>query len=195
MFTDSHCHLLKEYYKNISREIKSAEKNNVNRFINIGCDTEAIKEVVNLVVSHHNMYGAIGIHPNEINDNIIVDYNYIEKNIKNKKIIALGEIGLDYHYDNDKKLQQKWFEKQLTLAEKEQIPVIIHSRDATIDTINILKKHKVKGIIHSFSGSYETAMEYIKMGFLLGINGVVTFKNSKLKDVLDKLSLEYIVFL
>ena len=193
MFTDSHCHLIKEYYENISREINEALACNVNRYINIGCDTASMKEVIKLVNIHKNMYGAIGIHPNEITDHIEEDYSYLEKNIKKEKIIAIGEIGLDYHYEHNKELQKKWFEKQLFLAERENLPVIIHSRDATMDTLNILKKYKVKGIIHSFSGSYETAMEYIKLGFILGINGVVSFSNSKLSSVIDKLPLEYIV--
>ena len=194
MLTDSHCHLTKEYYDNINEVIDEAKRNKVTRYINIGCDKFSMREVIDLIKTEDYMYGSIGIHPNEIYDTEEKDYNYIVENLDNKKIIAIGEIGLDYHYrSDDKKNQQKWFERQLKLATKNNKPVIIHSRDATEDTIKILKKYNLKGIIHSFSGSYETATEYIKMGYVLGINGVVTFKNSKLKEVIKKLALEYIV--
>ena len=194
MFTDSHCHLTKDYYDNIEEILKNAKDNNVNRFINIGCCSDSMKETIKLIHQHENIYGAIGIHPNNSNEFIEEDYKFIEENIKNKKIIAIGETGLDYHwYPETKEIQQQLFERFLKLAQKENIPVIIHSRDATLDTINTLKKYKVKGIIHSFSGSYEVAKEYIEMGFLLGINGVVTFNNCNLKDVIKKISLEHIV--
>ena len=113
---------------------------------------------------------------------------------KNKKIVGIGEIGLDYHYGKDNiNLQKDLFEKQLSMAEELNLPVVIHSRDAVKDTIDILKKYKVKGIIHCFSGSLEVANIYISMGFKLGIGGVLTFKNSKLSNVIEKISLENIV--
>ena len=112
----------------------------------------------------------------------------------NSKIIAIGEIGLDYHYDNTNKDRQKdLFIKQIMLAKEYKLPIVIHTRDATKDTIDILKKFNIKGIIHCFSGSLETAREYINMGFYLGIGGVVTFKNSKLKDVIKEIGLDSIV--
>ena len=110
------------------------------------------------------------------------------------KVVGVGEIGLDYHYDNTyKEKQRDLFEKQLILAEKYNLPVVIHTRDATEDTINILKKHNSSGIIHCFSGSYETARIYLNLGYKLGIGGVVTFKNSKLPEVLRKISIDDIV--
>ena len=119
---------------------------------------------------------------------------YIEEHIKNEKIVAIGEIGLDYHYEKEKREEQiELFEAQLSLAEKYHLPVVVHSREATLDTIQSLKKFKVNGVIHSFSGSLETAEIYIKMGFLLGVNGVITFKNCNLKDVIEKLDLHNIV--
>lgn len=118
----------------------------------------------------------------------------LEKLLLNNKIVGIGEIGLDYHYSTENKEKQKeLFEKQLNLAEKYNLPVVIHTREATNDTITILKKYKVKGIIHCFSGSYETACQYIKMGYLLGIGGVITFKNCHLKDTVKQLNLENIV--
>ena len=194
MFTDSHCHIYSEYYPNIDEVINNAVSNNVNRFLNNGCDRKTCEEVLKLIDIYPNMYGAIGIHPENVNDYKIDDLKFIEDNLNNKKVVAIGEIGLDYHYTKeDKDKQISLFEEELSLAEKYNIPVIIHSRDATLDTLNTLKKYKVKGIVHSFSGSLETALEYIKMGYLLGVNGVITFKNAKIKDVFAKIPLESIV--
>ena len=194
MFTDTHCHLYSEYYEDIGLIIDKSKENNVNRWINNGCDNKTNKEVIKLLNLNNNMYGAIGIHPENIDSYKDEDISFIEKKKKKKKILAIGEIGLDYHYTKDNRDKQiNLFESQLLIAEKNNIPVIIHSRDATQDTINIIKKYKVNGVIHSFSGSLETAKEYIKLGFLLGINGVITFKNSKLKEVIKEISLDNIV--
>ncbi len=197
MFTDTHCHLLKDEYENfenILNVIKNAKKFKVNRFINSGINNNSNIEILDYVKKIPEMYGVIGIHPSELKNLNKDDLLFLEKNINENKIIGIGEIGLDYHYEDIDKIKQKEiFEYQLKLAEKFQIPVVIHSRDATEDTIKILKKYNVKGIIHSFSGSIETAKIYIKMGYLLGVNGIVTFKNCKLKEVLTKISLENIV--
>ncbi len=194
MFTDSHCHLYKEYYDNLDEIIKLAKNNGVNYFINNGCDKDSNTEVLNLINTYDNIYGALGIHPEYVLEYSSDDIKFIEDNLNNKKVLAIGEIGLDYHYTKDNKEEQiKLFSTQLALAEKYNIPVIIHSRDATLDTLNTLKKYQVKGIIHSFSGSKETALEYLKMGFLLGVNGVITFKNANIKDVIKEIPLEKIV--
>ena len=194
MFTDTHCHIYSEYYNNIDSVINESVDNKVNRWINNGCDRESNKEVLSLIDKYNNMYGAIGIHPENVLDYTSSDLKYIEENLNNKKILAIGEIGLDYHFSKDNKEEQiKLLELQLSLGEKYNKPVIIHSREATMDTINILKKYNVKGVIHSFSGSLEIAKEYIKMGYLLGINGVVTFKNSNLKNTLKEISIDNII--
>ena len=194
MFTDTHCHIYKEYYENIDEIMKNAKEKGINRLINNGCDLKSNNEVLCLIKKYDNMYGALGIHPENINIFKEEDLNKLEKTLNNEKIIAIGEIGLDYHYTKDNKQEQiKLFENQLKLATKYNLPVIIHSREATEDTINILKKYNLKGVIHSFSGSLETAEIYIKMGYLLGINGVLTFKNSKLKEVIAKISLDNII--
>lgn len=194
MFVDTHCHIYKDYYEDIDLVLNEAKKNNVGYIINSGCDRMSNREVLDLLNGHKNMYGAIGIHPESVLDYTEEDIKFIEEHLNDEKIVAIGEIGLDYHYTNeDKEEQIKLFEAQLKLAEKYHKPVIIHSREATADTISILKKYNVKGVIHSFSGSYETAMIYIKMGYLLGVNGVVTFKNSNLKDVLKRIPLEHII--
>lgn len=194
MFTDTHCHIYKEYYSNIEEILNNAKNVNISRVINNGCDSNSNKEVLELIKVYNNMYGALGIHPEATNTYTLKDLEFIEENLTTNKVIAIGEIGLDYHYTKENKEEQiKLFELQLNLAEKHNLPVIIHSRDATLDTINTLKKHKVTGVIHSFSGSLETAKEYINMGFLLGINGVITFKNSNLKDVVKELDLKNII--
>ncbi len=196
MFVDSHCHILSEYYleNSIENIIYEAKKNKVKALINSGFDQKSNEEIITLIDKYNEIYGTIGIHPNNINEVDENNINYIIKNITNNKIVAIGEIGLDYHYGSDNKDSQFfWFKKQLELASKYNLPVVIHSRDATADTINILKQFKVKGVIHSFSGSLETAREYIKLGFLLGINGTITFKNSKLFEVIKNLDLENII--
>lgn len=195
MFTDTHCHIYKEYYEDIDEIINRAKNVGISRVINNGCDNKSNFEVIELSKKYSNMYCALGIHPEAVDNYKSEDLKYIEENISNPKVIAIGEIGLDYHYGKENKEEQiKLLETELTLAEKYHKPVIIHSRDATEDTINILKAHKVTGVIHSFSGSIETAKIYIKMGFLLGINGVITFKNSKLKDTIKEIDLENIIF-
>jgi len=194
MFTDSHCHLYDEYYNDLESILKLSLENKVNRYINNGCNLETNKEVIDKISKYNNMYGTLGIHPEYVDNYTLADINYIKENLNNKKIIAIGEIGLDYYYTKENKDRQKeLFELQLKLAEDNNIPVIIHSREATLDTISTLKKYKVNGLIHSFSGSLETAKEYIKMGYLIGINGVITFKNANIKDVIKEIPLEYLV--
>ena len=194
MLIDTHCHLYKEYYGDIDNIIKLSKENNVMDYINNGCDAKSNIEVLKSVEKYPSVYGALGIHPEYFENYTLDDIKFIEDNLSNPKIVAIGEIGLDYHYSKENKDEQiKLLELQLELAEKYDIPVIIHSREATEDTINTLKKYKVKGVIHSFSGSLETARIYIKMGYLLGINGVITFKNCNLKDTLKEIPIENIV--
>lgn len=185
MFTDTHCHIFKEYYEDIDSIINNAKEAKVNRLIVATCNQESANEVLELISKYDNVYGCIGLHPENIDEEF--DYSIFE-NLPDK-IIAIGEIGLDYYYTKDNKDKQiEIFRKQLEIAEKLNLPVVVHSREATQDTIDILKDYKVKGIIHSFSGSLETAKIYIKMGYKLGANGVITFKNCNIKDVYKELS-------
>lgn len=194
MFVDTHCHIFKSDYDNIDEVLNNASNNNVKYYINNGSDREYNKEVLELVKQYDNMYGALGIHPETVDDYSLDDIEFIKNNLSNEKIVAIGEIGLDYHYTKENKDEQiKLLEMQLSLAEEYNLPVIIHSRDATEDTINTLKKFNCRGTIHSFSGSLETAKIYIKMGYLLGINGVITFKNCNIKDVIKEVGLDNIV--
>ena len=195
MFTDTHCHLYNEYFEEDMESIyEKMKESNITRVINNGCDGKSNKEVLDLLGKYDWMYGTLGIHPESADTYTEEDLKYVEEHINDSKVVAIGEIGLDYYWTKDNKDKQKQlFEYQLKLAEKVNKPVVIHSREATQDTIDILKKYNVRGVIHSFSGSYETACIYIKMGFLLGINGVITFKNCNLKDVVEKLDLGNIV--
>ena len=193
-FVDTHCHVFKSDYENIDEILENASNKYIKYVINNGSNNETNKEVLELIKKYPNMYGAIGIHPEDVDGVMQEDIQFIEDNLGNEKIVAIGEIGLDYYYTKDNKEEQiKLFESQLALAEKYNMPVIVHSRDATEDTINSLKKFKCKGVIHSFSGSLETAKIYIKMGYLLGVNGVITFKNAKIKDVIKEVGLKNIV--
>ena len=193
-FVDTHCHIFKSDYENINEILENASNKHIKYVINNGSNNETNKEVLELIKKYPNMYGAIGIHPEDVDGVMPDDIKFIEDNLSNGKIVAIGEIGLDYYYTKENKEEQiKLFESQLSLAEKYNMPVIVHSRDATEDTINSLKKFKCKGVIHSFSGSLETARIYIKMGYLLGVNGVITFKNAKIKDVIKEVGLKNIV--
>ena len=187
MFTDTHCHISKEEYDDIDDIIKRATDNGIYKLINNGCNRQTNEEVLQLAQIYSNLYCAIGIHPDSAGEYTKEDLIFIEAHID--EAVAIGEIGLDYHYEGyDREKQIELFEAQLKLAEKYSKPVIIHSRDATLDTITILKKYpNVKGSMHCFSGSLETANIYLKLGYKLGFGGVTTFKNSKIKDVLKQI--------
>lgn len=185
MFTDTHCHIFKEYYENIDEIINNAKESKINRIIVASDNQESANEVLELIKKYDTVYGCIGLHPENINEEF--DFSLFD-NLPDK-IIAIGEIGLDYYYTKDNKDKQiEVFRKQLEIAQNLNLPVVVHSREATQDTINILKEYNVKGVIHSFSGSIETAKIFLNMGFKLGVNGVVTFKNCNLKNVYNQLT-------
>ncbi|MEG2457605.1 MAG: TatD family hydrolase [Bacilli bacterium] len=192
---DTHAHILKSENYNIEEVILKAKMSNVNKIINASVDLNTSIENISLSKQYNGIiFACVGIYPEYASTINSEDLIKIEELIKKNKVIAIGEIGLDYHYNKADKLEQKeLFEYLLSLAQKYNLPVVIHSRDATDDTINILKKYKLKGIIHCFSGSKETAEEYHKLGYLLGIGGVITFKNSKLKEVIKEIDTSYIV--
>ena len=194
MYIDTHCHLSREDYDDIDKVIEGNKNANVDKIVVSGCSRESIEEVMDLKDRYDMVYVMIGYHPEYADTVTESDLDYLKSLLGEKKVVGIGEIGLDYHYTKENKDKQIWlFEEQLKIANAFNLPVVIHSRDATMDTINTLKKYKVKGIIHCFSGSLETANIYISMGFLLGIGGVVTFKNSKLKDVVKEVPSESIV--
>lgn len=193
MFTDTHCHLYKEYYNDLDRVIKRAQEAGIKKMIVNGSNLESNEEALTLSLNQDSIYAAIGFHPEDIESFDHTQLSIIVDNVD--KIVAIGEIGLDYHYTPcDREAQKRLFASQLDLAKKYHLPVIVHSRDATEDTIEILKRYpEVKGSIHCFTGSLETAQIYIKMGYKLGFGGVTTFKNAKIKEILSKIPKESIL--
>lgn len=195
MLTDTHCHIYKEYYDDIDALMEEIEKSGVNRVINNACSYLSCLEVLELSKKYNNMYCVLGLHPGENLIEIDKVIDLLNNNIDNDKVIGIGEIGLDYFYTKENKdVQINVLKRQLEFAEKNNLSVVIHSREATGDMLEILKCYKIKGIIHCFNGSVEVAREYIKMGYKLGINGVVTFKNCKLIDVIKEIGVEDLVF-
>lgn len=195
MIIDTHCHLGQNDYEN-REEIINNFKDNI--MIISGTNISDSTEVIEIVNKYPNIYGTIGIHPEcskDINDN---DYLKLEKMLQNEKIVGIGEIGLDYHYENiDKEKQKEVFIKQIELAKKHNKPIVIHTRDAIKDTLDIIKETNANIVpvtIHCFSESLEIAKEFIKLGCLLGVGGVVTFKNGKkLKEVVENIDLKNIL--
>ena len=190
MMIDTHAHIFKEDYDNVEEIIKKMGNNII---IVSGTNEIDNKEVIELVNKYDNVYGTLGIHPSEADkdNNSLLDF--ISKNITNKKIVGIGEVGLDYYWVKDNKDRQKeLFIKQIELAKKYNKTVVVQSREAITDTYNIIKEYKdVKFNIHAYSSSLEMALEFIKLGCKLGIGGVLTFKNSKkLKEVVKNVPLE-----
>ena len=195
MFIDTHLHLSYNYGDDPENFVSESLKNDVGQLIVSACDMEAMLESENLLKEFPDLYFSFGFHPEfslEVGEKELL---FLERKLKsNNRIVGVGEIGLDYHYGKENRKEQiLLFEKQLKLAEKYNLPVVIHSRDATQDTYEILKKNDVRGVIHCFSGSLEMALNYIELGFYIGIGGVVTFKNSNLQDVVKKIPLSSIV--
>ena len=191
---DTHCHIYESYYDNIDEIIHRSIDNGVDMLIVNGCNLESNMEVLNLVKKYDIVYGALGIQPEELDDFNEESLKFIMDHINDDKIVAVGEIGLDFHYDTERKKQIELFKKQLSIASEYNKPVIIHSRDCIQETYNILKNYNLKGILHCYSGSVEMAREFNKIGFLLGIGGICTFKNARrLIDVIENVPLEYIV--
>ena len=194
MYIDTHCHLSLEDYNDIDLVIKENRENSIDKIIISGYSRDTIKETLDLISKYPDVYATIGYHPSEADITNESDLIVLEEQLQREKVVGIGEIGLDYHYGSDNKEKQiELFRKQMEIAEKYKLPVVIHSRDATEDTINILKEYNVIGDMHCFSGSLETAKIYINMGYKLGIGGVVTFKNSNLYKVVESVGLENII--
>lgn len=195
MFVDTHCHISYEDYDNIDELIMNIKNSKVEKIIVNGTDMKSNLFVLELVRKYDIVYGALGFHPTELDD-FSYDYlDWLDKNIDNDKIVALGEIGLDYHYENTNKERQiDVLRRQLDIAAKHNKPIIFHCRDAIGDTYDILKKYNLKGTMHAYSGSLDMALKFIKLGYCLGVGGVVTFKNAKnIIEVIKNIDLKYIV--
>ena len=197
MIFDSHAHYDDHRFDEDRDElIASLWTHGIGKVINIGSDLASIENVLSLVETYPEFYGSVGIHPSDTKDLTEEDMVYLKKSAAKDGIVAIGEIGLDYYYEEPEiSIQKKWFHRQLDLAEETGLPVIIHSRDACRDTLDILKERKtVTGVVHCFSYTKETAEEYLKMGYYIGIGGVLTFKNAKkLKEAVEVIPMDRIL--
>ena len=198
---DTHAHYDDEDFDADRYELlESMKEHGVGTIVNIGASMHSCKTTLALAEKYPFVYGALGVHPSDCGTMTEEDIQWIKANAANEKIVAIGEIGLDYYWDNvERDVQKKWFVRQLEIAKETGLPVIIHSRDAAQDTLEIMKaEHKdtTGGVIHCFSYGVEMAREYLNMDYFIGVGGVLTFKNGKkLKEVveyapMDKLVLE-----
>lgn len=168
--------------------------------INCGASAQGNYDTIALAQQHAHVYGALGIHPSNIEDMNEDFFAWMKQNLQQDKMVAVGEVGLDYYWDKEPVVQENqryWFGRQLDLAREMRLPVIIHSRDAAADTMRVMKEHQaeeIPGVIHCFSYSKEMAQEFIKMGYYIGVGGVVTFKNAKkLIETVEVIPLERIL--
>ena len=195
MFIDTHCHIDSSVSGDVY--IKNAYSANVKGLIFSFCNQDCYQAGIEFLDKYPDVFVSLGFHPEDAD--VITDKDLQcldEVLVSSSRIVAIGEIGLDYYWRKDNKEKQRdLFQKQLDLAVKHQMPVVIHCRDAIQELYDILSQYKgkVKGVIHCFSGSYEMARAFIELGFVLGIGGVLTFKNSKLYQVVEKLPLSSIV--
>ena len=199
MIFDTHAHYDDPVYEKDREELFEAMRaEGVGMITDIGADIASTKKAAELSNAYDFVYAAAGVHPSEVYFLEEADMDFLLEMAKNPKVVAIGEIGLDYHYeDTVREVQKKWFIRQLELAKEVKLPVVIHSRDAAQDTLDIMKDihaEDIGGVIHCFSYGWEMAKIYLDMGFYLGIGGVVTFKNAKkLKEVVQRAPMERLV--
>ena len=198
MYFDTHVHLNSDVYDDVERIIKEALENGVKKMVVVGYDLQTSLKAVEIASNFDFIYAAVGIHPSEVKKAKLSDLEAIEQCLINKKVVAIGEIGLDYHWDNDNKDSQKrYFVEQLELSKKYNLPVIIHSRDAAQDTYDVLNENKKlfeKGIMHCYSYSYEMAEKFISLNLKIAFGGALTFLNAKEnKEVVKKIDIEHLL--
>ncbi len=197
MYFESHAHYDDKQFDEDREELLLNLKNhNVGYVVNIGADMKSSYNSIKMAEKYDFVYASVGVHPHEAINVTEDDYETIKNWLQYEKVVALGEIGLDFYYDfSPRDIQRQVFKKQLKICENITKPVIIHSRDASQEVFDIIKESKVrKGVIHAYSGSLEMALEYIKMGFYIGVGGVLTFKNAnKLLNVVENIPLESIL--
>ncbi len=201
MIIETHAHYDDEAFSQDQEALlNSLPQAGIGRVINVGANMASTRTTVALAERYPFVYGAVGVHPDDVDTLTEGDMQELAGLCRREKIVAVGEIGLDYYWHKEKEhqtLQQHWFRRQLQLAKEAGLPVIIHSRDAAQDTFAILQQEKageIGGVVHCYSYSLEMAREYVKMGLYIGIGGVVTFKNArKLKEVAADIPLERIL--
>ena len=198
MIFETHAHYDDEQFDTDRDELlRSMEEGGVGTIVNVSATYESCENVVKLAEKYPFLYAAVGVHPDEVGALNEVTFARMKELFSNPKVVAVGEIGLDYYWDKESHdLQKEWFVRQLALARELHLPVLIHSRDAAADTMEIMKAYGqgLDGVIHCFSYSKEMAREYVKMGYYIGVGGVVTFKNAKkMKEVVEEVPLESIL--
>ena len=199
MIFETHAHYNDEAFAEDREEIFAQfPDKGIGRAVNIASDLASIDECLDLAHRWPFMYCALGIHPSDCAPLTDALLEGIRDKLADPRVVAVGEIGLDYYWDTpDREIQKHWFEAQLEMARQAGLPVVIHSREAARDTMEIMRAHRAEeigGVVHCYSYSPELAMEYVKMGFFIGIGGVVTFKNArKLKEVAAQVPLDHIV--
>ena len=199
MIIDSHAHYNDEVFDGDRDEILGGlASRGVELVVNIGTDIESSRYSIDLTNKYDKVYAVVGFHPDYVDDVTEEDYLLMREMLKEEKVVGIGEIGLDYHYTKEnKEAQIRCFERQLAIAKEMDMPFVIHSRDAAKDTLDIMKAHQndgLSGILHCFSYSKEMAREYVKMGYYIGIGGVVTFKNAiNIKEVVAEVPIDRIV--
>lgn len=191
MIIDTHAHYDDEAFEDDREElIRGLYSKGIERVVNVGASMDSSRRTLELIRQYDCVYGAIGVHPTETENMTEEDLEWLKQACSQPKVVAWGEIGLDYYWDEPKReIQKEWFVRQLNAAREVKLPVIIHSRDAAKDTLDLMKAEnagEIGGVIHCFSYGTEMAREYLDMGFSLGIGGVVTFQNAKkLKEVVE----------
>lgn len=199
MIFETHAHFEDERYdEDREQELEEVRLAGVTRLVNVGSSLSTSKQSIALAHKHDFIYAAVGVHPDNVATLTDADIEKLRDMCHEPEVVALGEIGLDYYYEEPvRQIQQEWFARQLEVAYEEEMPIIVHSRDAAEDTMRILKElhgDTLAGIIHCFGYSKEVAREFIKMGFYIGVGGVVTFKNARrLVEVVEDIDLEHIV--
>ena len=195
MLIDTHCHLNDEAFNdNLEDIIANAKEKGITKIIVIGYNKASSLKAVEIANRFEGIYAAVGVHPSDVcKEDENLDWLY--DLAKDKKVVAIGEIGLDYYWDksyND--IQKEWFIRQIKIANELKLPISVHCRDASQDCFDIIKEYgSGNGVIHCYSGSYEMAREYVKMGYYLGIGGVVTFKNSHLGETIKQIGIDHLV--
>lgn len=201
MIFETHAHYEDEKF-NEDRDtlLTSMRIHGIDKIVNVGSSLITVKKSIELAEKYDFIYAAAGVHPSEIKCLDEDAFIWLSNQAKHPRVVAIGEIGLDYYWDKDENIRKKqrtWFRKQLVLAKEMNLPVIIHSREAAQDTLTIMKEaHEmhIPGVIHCFSYSSQIAEQYVQMGYYIGVGGVVTFKNAKkLKETVEKIPLEYLL--
>ncbi len=201
MIFETHAHYDDERFHEDRDEIlRRLPEEGVGVVINSGASVESTRDTIALARDYAHVYAAVGVHPSEIEDLDEVFFQWMKEQAAWEKTVAIGEIGLDYYWEKEPEIQAKqryWFGRQIELARETGLPIIIHSRDAAADTMQVMKEHcaeEIPGVVHCYSYSKEMALEFIKMGYYIGVGGVVTFKNAKkLKETVESIPLESIL--